>query len=92
MAACKVGPFHYFPSKLISPLTSSHVAFLFGWTDGKLRNVEKYATIYHNKGIHVYIMPSISQDFFYRGRVNLLVDQKTADTINSFKEKQTGIR
>lgn len=48
-----IGPFHLFPSNIKSSLSKTHVALIFGWTDGQLKHLEKYTSLYKTRGIDV---------------------------------------
>ncbi|KAJ3080325.1 Transmembrane protein 53 [Quaeritorhiza haematococci] len=64
----RVGPFHIAKAKAplaatTAPTKPLPVAFIFGWTDGKLQHVAKYASLYRSKGMDVVLFLSTNFDF-----------------------------
>ncbi|KAI8835539.1 hypothetical protein BC829DRAFT_493542 [Chytridium lagenaria] len=61
----KVGPF--FVGTPTSGPAQVQVVLIFGWMNGKMQFVNKYATYYRERGYTVLVNLSRSQDFFLSG-------------------------
>ncbi|KAJ3212230.1 hypothetical protein HDU67_003950 [Dinochytrium kinnereticum] len=70
----KVGPFFVSSPSAAPPDGSSkpQIVFLFGWMNGKMQYVNKYAKYYQERGHTVLVNLNTSKDFFFSGPSNYM--------------------